>query len=122
MDRDAGRLVDDDELSILMNDRVCDEVAERLRGQFRSSALLALERRHSDSVPFVETVLGSRSAPIHTHFAGAKDAIDQAPRNVFEVPSQEVVDALPRVTGPGVQVGHRCSALRCAGTLLHNHA
>ena len=89
--RDAGRLVDREQVLVLVHDR---ELARR-RGRRCRRRSATPHRRHAHLVAEREPRVGLGAALVDAHLAGADDAVDMGLRHALQqLAQQEVVEAL----------------------------
>ncbi|SQC03335.1 Uncharacterised protein [Clostridium sporogenes] len=93
VDRDPGRLVDDEHRVVLVQHV---EIRGRHDGRVgaREVGRRHAHRRHADEVAELQAVLRVDPALVHAHFAAAEDPVNMAFRHAFTDAQQEVVDAL----------------------------
>jgi hypothetical protein len=92
--RDPARLVDDQQMPILKNDRAFDELEQALRRSSRLLARIDAHRRQAHLVAGGQTVFGVDALAIDAHLALAQQPVDAATRHGFEMSHQKIVDAL----------------------------
>ena len=97
--RDACRLVDDQQMPVLENDRPLDQFEQAARGAAGLRVDLNPHRRQAYFVACLDPVLRIDALAIDAHFALAQQAINAAARHGFEVSHQEVIDALAGLIG-----------------------
>ncbi len=96
VDRQSGRLVDDNERVVLVQDRHLDGLPGTGRDRTNCRGRRGPHRRHAHDVPEREPRIGADASLVHAHLTAAHDPVDVALRNALEDAGQEVVDALPR--------------------------
>ena len=92
--RDPCRLVDNQQVPVLENDRPLDQFEQAARGSAGLRVGLNAHRRQAYLVARLDPVLRVDALAIDAHFALAQQAINAAARHGLEVAHQEVVNAL----------------------------
>src|SRR4051794_40279960 len=105
MHRNARGLVHDDEISVFKDDRVANEIAQRLGGCF-GFARLQSYGWYSHPIARCETVIRTDTLTIHADFAATQDPVNQASRSIFQNSQKEVVDALAIISLASLDVAH----------------
>ena len=91
---DSRRLVDDEEIAVLVQDGRLDP-RSLCRGRDAGLGALGLSyRRNADGVAGGEPQVGLCALPVDADPAGAQQSIDEAFRDPFQACRQEVIDAL----------------------------
>ena len=95
VDRQPGRLVDDNEHVVLEQDRHLDGLAGAGRDGARRRGRRGPHRRDPDDVAQDEPRVGPDAPLVHADLPAAQDPVDVALGNALEDAGQEIVDALP---------------------------
>src|ERR1700738_1382728 len=109
MDGDAGRLVQDQELVVLIDDglahallEVQGRAADLLRGSYADG-------RNPDLVVRLQPGIRARPVAVDADFTFTDYPVNTAPRDVPQVLVHEVIEALPRLLGGDLELTHRCA-------------
>ena len=98
MHSDPGRLVDDDQVAVFVNDGAGDELAQRLGRRLRRLCVLlapgTLQGRQPHPIASGQPVRGLRTSAVDAHLARSQDPIDQAAGHGAEGPQEEVIETL----------------------------
>ena len=104
MHRDAGRLVQRQQLFVFVKDR---ELAGRRR--CRTGAFGHPHGGHAHFVAERQSGIGAGPPAVDPHLAGADYAVDVGLRHALEQPQQEIVEPLPRTALVNIDTLHRCA-------------
>ena len=91
----AGRLVDDQEVLVLENDRLGDLGYLPLARPPSLHLVSHPHRRDTQRIAVGETRIGFGPFPVHAHLSGAQQSVNHALGYALEQGHQGVVDALP---------------------------
>lgn len=118
---DAGRLVEDQDVVVLVDDgpeHPLDERAARRAGA-RGRRFGLPHRRDPDPVARRDALVGPCALAVHAHLALAEQPVDVRPRDTLQVPDQEVVEPLAVVAFAGFDVANAARGrLACRGFAL----
>ena len=118
--RDARRLVQDQQVLVLVDDGGGEQVLQRLAGRAVTPAAAArlrtTHRGQPDPVAGCDTLVGLGALAVHPHLALAQQAVDVGPRHALQDPDQEIVEPLPGIALAGVDVLHARAARGAAGS------
>ncbi len=98
MHGDAGRLVDDDDPRVLVEDASFDAGEHLTRDAWGITGRCA-KRRNAHLVAGLEALARRGAATVHAHFTAADHAIDIGARRAFELCGEEVVEPSRGVLG-----------------------
>src|SRR5688572_16444141 len=105
MDGQPSRLVEDEDLRVLVDDALGKPFEPILSGRglrWRPHA----HGRHADPIAGLQAVARARSAGVHANLPRADQAIDMAARNTLQLAQKIVIEPLPRSLGIDISMTH----------------
>ena len=107
---DTGRLVEDDQIVVLVENRADDQRLQVGRCRTHAVRRSPPHRRQPNPIAFHEALRGLGALAVDAHLAFAQQPVDVRPRYALEHAQQEIVESLASVPGTGFDIGHRLAA------------